>query len=126
MVDPSSFQIRAQKIGENIQEARIATGKKEVDCAKAMGLGLSDYQSFEQGQEAISLPELEVLAFYLDIPIDHFLGRETISLETQEKVTVNKLENSTALTSSDHRHYAEKSSHRSRYIARRTVPGLRN
>ncbi len=93
MVDPSSFQIRAKKIGETIQEARIATGKKEEDCAKAMGLSLSNYQAFEQGQEAISLPELEVLAFYLDIPVDHFLGRETILLETQENVAVNKLEN---------------------------------
>ena len=93
MVNPSSFQIRAKAIGDIIQEARTATGKSEEDCAKAMGLETSRYQAFEQGEEMISLPELEVLAFYLDIPIDHFLGRETVSLAAKESVAVNNLEN---------------------------------
>ncbi len=92
MVNPNSFQIRAKKIGALMQETRIAIGKSEEDCAEAMRLSTSKYQAFEQGEDAISLPELEVLAFYLDIPIDHFLGRESLSLEAKENVAVSKLE----------------------------------
>ena len=92
MVNPNSFQIRAKKLGVLIQDARLATGKSEEDCAKAVGVSTSEYQAFEQGEKAVSLPELEVLAFYLDIPTDHFLGRETVSLEAKENIAVSKLE----------------------------------
>ena len=92
MVEPSAFQIQAQKIGAVILEARSAMSKSEEDGAHAMGLSVSEYHAFERGEKGISLPELEVLAFYLDIPVDHFLGRETISLVEQEKEAVSKLE----------------------------------
>ncbi len=92
MVDPSSFQIRAKKIGDTIQEARLASGKGEEDCAAAMGLSTTKFQAFEKGEDAISLPELEILAYYLDIPVDHFLGRETISLAAKANAAVDKLE----------------------------------
>lgn len=92
MVNPSSFQIRATKIGALIQDARILIGKSEEDCATAMGVSTATFQAFEQGEKAVSLPELEVLAFYLDIPIDYFFGRETVSLEKKENVAVSKLE----------------------------------
>lgn len=92
MVNPSSFQIRTKKLGTLIQDARFARGKSEEDCAAAMGVSTPNYQAIEQGKKATSLPELEVLAFYLDIPLDHFLGRTTVSLESKENVAVNKLE----------------------------------
>lgn len=92
MVNPSSFQNRTKKLGTLIQDARLARGKNEEDCAAAMGVSTPNYQAIEQGKNAISLPELEVLAFYLDIPLDHFLGRKTVSLESKENVAVNKLE----------------------------------
>ena len=92
MVNPSSFQIRAKNLGNIIQAARLATGKNEEDCATAMAVSTSEYQTFEQGEKAFSLPELEVLAFYLDMPIDHFLGRDTVPPEVKENAAVSKLE----------------------------------
>ncbi len=92
MVNPSSFQIRAKNLGDIIQDVRRATGKSEEECAAAMGVSAFEYQAVEQGENAISLPELEVLAFYLDIPVDHFFGRETGSLEAGVHTAVSNLE----------------------------------
>ena len=79
MVNPSSFQIRAKKLGVLIQNARVEIGKSADDCANAIGVSTAEYQTYEQGKKMISLPELEALAYYIDVPVDHFLGREMIS-----------------------------------------------
>jgi len=92
MVNPSSFQIRAKKLGVLIQDARVEIGKSADDCANAIGMSTTEYQAYEQGTKMISLPELEALAYYLDIPVDHFLGQEVISFEEKEKVAVKQLE----------------------------------
>jgi len=37
------------------------------DCAKALGVSKDSYRSFEEGSKPISIPELELLAFYLGV-----------------------------------------------------------
>ena len=39
------------------------------DCAKVLGTSTNRYLAFEQGEESLSLPELEILAFYFGIPV---------------------------------------------------------
>ena len=39
------------------------------DCAKVLGTSTNRYLAFEQGEESLSLPEIEILAFYFGIPI---------------------------------------------------------
>lgn len=97
MANPSSFQIRTKTLGVLIRNARLVADRSEEDCAKAMGVSLAEFVAFENGEQAPSLPEIEVLAFYLDTPIDYFLGREEISLDTIERQALDRLENLLAL-----------------------------
>jgi transcriptional regulator with XRE-family HTH domain len=97
MANPSSFQIRTKKLGVLIRNARLAADRSEEDCARAMGINPAEFSAFEQGDKAPSLPEIEVLAFYLDTPIDYFLGSEDISLDTIEQQAIDKLDSLLAL-----------------------------
>lgn len=93
MADPSPFQTRTKKLGVLIRNARLAADRSEEDCAKAMGVSQDEFAAFEQGDNAPSLPKIEALAFYLDTPVDYFLGREEISLESIERQAIDKLDN---------------------------------
>jgi transcriptional regulator with XRE-family HTH domain len=92
MANSSGFQIQAKKLGVLIKDARLASERSEEDCAKAMGVTHPEYEAFEKGEKAPSLPELEALGFYLDVPIDHFLDREPISFEAKENIAIEKLD----------------------------------
>jgi transcriptional regulator with XRE-family HTH domain len=39
------------------------------------------FRAYEEGRRAPSLPELEILVYYLNLPIDHFWGKSSISSE---------------------------------------------
>ncbi len=71
-VKPLQLRLRAKKLGVLIADARIAAGKQIAECAWAIGVQPSVFESYELGQEAPSLPELELLANYLLVPLDHF------------------------------------------------------
>jgi len=92
MVNSSAFQIQAKKLGVLIKDARLASERNTEDCARAMGIAPPEYEAYEQGEKAPSLPELEALGFYLDIPIDHFLDRKSVSFEAKENVAIEKLD----------------------------------
>lgn len=92
MGNTSTFQNQAQNLGGLIEGARIHTEKSVEDCAEAMGIPSSDFEAYETGEKAPSLPELEALAYFLDIPIDHFLNREPISIEVKEYVAIEKID----------------------------------
>ena len=83
MDNSSVFQIQAKKLGVLMKDARLASDKSAEDCAKAMGILPSEYENYEQGDNAPSLPELEALGFFLDIPIDHFLNSTPVSFEAK-------------------------------------------
>jgi transcriptional regulator with XRE-family HTH domain len=46
--------------------------KPILECASALGLETAEYEKYELGEKAISLPELEVLSFFLQVPLDRF------------------------------------------------------
>ncbi len=90
-VNPIVKIIRAKKLGVLIRDARIKSGKSPQECAELMGLTLDDFNSMEFGQRPPTLPELELFAFALEVPLDHFWGRETLKANGSEK-TVDPLE----------------------------------
>jgi transcriptional regulator with XRE-family HTH domain len=71
--------IRAKKLGVLILDAREAAHKSVDECARALGITPEQFTAFELGEASPSLPQLEVLAYYLNIPLDHFWGSKTIS-----------------------------------------------
>jgi len=73
------FQLRLRKLGLLIFDARNSARRSVQECAGAIGVATEKYQALEKGEIAPSLPELENLAFFLDIPIEHFWGGESLS-----------------------------------------------
>jgi len=72
----SQITIRTKTLGVLIRDARLAARRTVQDCAEAIGIRNSIFRAYEDGLKAPSLPELEMLVYYLDLPMDHFWSRE--------------------------------------------------
>ncbi|MBS3753382.1 MAG: helix-turn-helix domain-containing protein [Anaerolineales bacterium] len=71
--------IRAKKLGVLIRDARLKAGETMKDCGDIIGASGRTISKYEDGEKSPSLPELEVLAYYLNIPLDQFWGKQTSS-----------------------------------------------
>jgi len=91
MVNPILLNIRAKKLGVLIKDARLAAGKSMKDCGSAIGVSSSRIGVFERGTQSPSLPELETLAFFLNIPFEHFWGADTRSTDLEERIASTNL-----------------------------------
>ena len=72
----TQITIRTKKLGVLIRDARMASRRSIKECAEAIGIKSGTFRAYEEGRKAPSLPELETLVYYLDLPIDHFWSRE--------------------------------------------------
>lgn len=75
----TQITIRTKKLGVLIRDARLASRRTLDECAKALGVTQGILKSYEEGRRAPSLPELEILVFSLNLPIDHFWSKDVIS-----------------------------------------------
>jgi len=71
--------LRTRKLGILIKGARLSVNKSLKECAEAMGITSGIFKAYEEGRKAPSLPELEILAYYLDLPLAHFWGSDVVS-----------------------------------------------
>ena len=71
-INPIIKIIRAKKLGILIRDAIEKSGKSLDECAGAMGVSPDDLKAMEHGERAPTLPELEMLSFYLNVPLEHF------------------------------------------------------
>jgi transcriptional regulator with XRE-family HTH domain len=93
MANPNRVNIRSKMIGVLLMDARQYRGKSLQECADTIGVSDVIYESYEFGNTSPSLPELESLAFFLKIPIEHFWGNEVFSepLPSDQQVDYEKL-----------------------------------
>jgi transcriptional regulator with XRE-family HTH domain len=91
MVNPITLKIRAKKLGVLIKDARLAAGKSMKDCAAATGVSIERVRAFERGEKPPSLPEVEVLAFFLNAPLEHFWSQESRSGDLEKRVESSNL-----------------------------------
>lgn len=75
----AQITLRTKKLGALIRDARIALRRTTRECAQAIGVTNGIFKAYEEGRRAPSLPELETLVYFLDLPIDHFWGAEALS-----------------------------------------------
>jgi len=75
----SQVTIRTKKLGILIRDARLAARRSVEECAEAMGIRKILFCAYEEGFRAPSLPELETLVFFLDLPVEHFWGKQVKS-----------------------------------------------
>jgi len=71
--------IRTKKLGVLIRDARLSARRTPQETAEAMGISRAMLNAYEEGRRAPSLPELEVLVYFLKLPINHFWGSDVIS-----------------------------------------------
>ena len=76
--NPILKTIRTKKLGVLIRDARLANGKSLEECALAIDVHPDRFEMFEYGMEPPSLPELELIAFTLKVPLEHFWGNELL------------------------------------------------
>lgn len=74
---------RAEILGGLIKDAREFAGRTQKDCATVLGITPDKYRQIELGKHAVSLPELEAIALYLDIPMGYFWGSEPLTLRQE-------------------------------------------
>jgi transcriptional regulator with XRE-family HTH domain len=63
-------------IGILISKASQAAGKTGKECAAALGIPLKRFNQMESGKVIPSLPEVEMLAFFFDLPPQELLAKE--------------------------------------------------
>ncbi len=85
----SQITIRTKKLGVLIRDARLAARRGAQECADAIGIKKGLFRSYEDGLKAPSLPELETLVYYLDLPLNHFWGKEVKSESASPYENIN-------------------------------------
>ncbi|MCJ7626455.1 MAG: helix-turn-helix domain-containing protein [Anaerolineaceae bacterium] len=84
------INIRTKKLGILLLDARLKARRNVEECAQIMGVQPEEYHKFEKGIISPSLPQIEAYAYFLDIPLGHFWGQQSIqvtsTLEYQQKL----------------------------------------
>ena len=83
------MQIRMKKLAILIGDARRVSSRSAEECAVVMGVSTEEFQSIERGKTAPSLPQLEALAYYLDVPVEHFWSNKVLTDNKALDLTTN-------------------------------------
>jgi len=80
MNEMTTLQLRGKILGALIRDARLKAEKPIEKTASLIGKSSEDYERYELGTQAISLPELEVLAPYLSITVERLLEKKMTNI----------------------------------------------
>ena len=72
-----SYRLRGKMLGVLIRDARLSASRTIDDCARLLHVDPNVISAWEYGDDVPSLPQLELLAYYLDIPVSHFWSQKT-------------------------------------------------
>jgi transcriptional regulator with XRE-family HTH domain len=78
---------RAKILGVLIRDARLYAGRSVEDCAELLHISPEQFLEAELGERVFSLPDLEALAMYLDVSLDHFWGDQVIGRKRRTDYT---------------------------------------
>lgn len=79
------IQVKNRILGVLLRDAREASARSAADCATLLGISEDSYQAFEMGIESPTLPQLEILAYVFNLPLDHFWGKDTLAAQHREE-----------------------------------------
>jgi len=83
MMKPQTMAIRRKIIGVVLRDVRLARRRTQKDCARVLRCSGKQVSQYEHGQRDISLPELEALAQYLQVPVLDLLSGKTPPLDDE-------------------------------------------
>ncbi len=89
MADQEISELRNRILGIMIRSVRDQAHASRRECAAALGISVSRLASYEDGTRAVSLPELELLARYLEAPLATFRGTDSLNEDTKESQLPN-------------------------------------
>jgi len=67
-----AINILSKKTGVLLRTARTQKGESKKTCGEVIGTTSRTISKYEAGEKSPSLPELEVLAYFLDVPLERF------------------------------------------------------
>ena len=85
-----SYRIRAKMVGVLLRDARVNAGRTLEDCARKLQVTPEQVELWELGDATPSLPQLEMAAYFLDVPVSHFWGTSTLEETEQDYSRVQK------------------------------------
>jgi len=83
--------LRNKILGVLIRDARLAAGKTQEACASFLGISASRFSDVEYGERPLSLPEVEALAYLLNVPLKHFWGHHLLEANGKSQVPMKEL-----------------------------------
>jgi transcriptional regulator with XRE-family HTH domain len=89
--------LRARILGVLIRDARQAHGSTLDDLARELGTEVHTVEAWELGHQSPSLPQLEMLAYSLGVPVSHFWNTRTLAAEAAQHETPTQTEEYSAL-----------------------------
>jgi transcriptional regulator with XRE-family HTH domain len=85
-----SYRLRGKMIGVLLRDARDHAARTIEDCARLLRIDPALVEAWEYGDEVPSLPQLELLAYYLDVPVSHFWSMETLAGTRRTRVDTHQ------------------------------------
>jgi transcriptional regulator with XRE-family HTH domain len=76
MGEPEKQVIRRKLLGALLRHARSSAGRSQAELATALHVSKYRYAQYEQGQQDLALPELELLAQLCGVPLGYFFDDE--------------------------------------------------
>lgn len=80
-----SYRVRARMVGVLLRDARTSAQRSVEDCARVLHVEPELAEMWEYGEATPTLPQLEILAYYLDVPVSHFWSATTLQAENEER-----------------------------------------
>lgn len=68
--------LRHRIVGALLRQARLDAGMSQKELAEVAGCSASRISDYEHGERPVPLAELELLAQYLRLPLEHFLDNQ--------------------------------------------------
>lgn len=80
MPNQEIIELRNRVLGVLIRSYRERSRLSRKECADVLGVSSSRFASYEDGLKPVSLPELELLSRYLEVPFHKFRSSDNLSL----------------------------------------------
>jgi transcriptional regulator with XRE-family HTH domain len=85
-----SYRLRAKMLGVLLRDARLNAERSIEDCAYLLRVPADEMQAWELGDAVPSLPQIELLAYYLGVPVSHFWGLDTLEAKAGRHVDIQQ------------------------------------
>jgi len=78
-------ELRTRMLGVLIRDAREASGTTQQETSHEIGITEDQLRAWEYGREAPTLPQLEMLAYFFDVPLSQFWSEKTLDQAQRER-----------------------------------------